>query len=162
MENVLLYKPCALAMLCLDPCLPLAQVYCAPTSGGKSLVAEVLMIRQLCRSMVLEGGRRRRPVSAPMYLAWLLPGPPFFWQQLALLHLHARSRSRVLKLLLIYRIQSLEAGQLALGITAQHCCHWLQQSLAANMQSNTRELKKMQACLPRVTTCFQVKILSLP
>ena len=49
------------------PCLPLhaPQVYCAPTSGGKSLVAEVLMVRRLLASVRhIPQPRRSKPVSA--------------------------------------------------------------------------------------------------
>lgn len=40
------------------------QVYCAPTSGGKSLVAEVLMVRRLLLSLQhIPQPRRSKPVS---------------------------------------------------------------------------------------------------
>ncbi len=40
------------------------QVYCAPTSGGKSLVAEVLMVRRLVRSTLdIPQPRRSKPVG---------------------------------------------------------------------------------------------------
>lgn len=49
-------------------CTPIGlQVYCAPTSGGKSLVAEVLMVRRLVRS-TLDIPQPRR--SKPVRLVW--------------------------------------------------------------------------------------------
>ena len=66
-------------------------VYCAPTSGGKSLVAEVLLIRRLLHSLrTIPQPRRSKPVSLAAgqdahgnalalwrhtWLAWLPPLP---------------------------------------------------------------------------------------